>query len=133
MNPAFADTSYLVALHSSYDSLHDLANEFGKIYLNDLVTTEYVLVETSNFFSKPFARQLFGKFAQKLRAHHDVRILPSLSDLFNRGLALFEARPDKKWSLTDCISFVVMDDLGLAEALTADHHFEQAGFVALLT
>ena len=54
-------------------------------------------------------------------------------DLLNRrGLALYDERPDQEWSLTDCISFVVMADEGIAEALTGDHHFEQAGFVALL-
>jgi len=50
----------------------------------------------------------------------------------DRGLALYISRPDKDWSLTDCISFVVMKERGLTGALTADHHFEQAGFVALL-
>jgi hypothetical protein len=50
----------------------------------------------------------------------------------DRGLALYAARPDKEWSLTDCVSFLVMQDHGVTEALTADHHFEQAGFVALL-
>jgi len=48
------------------------------------------------------------------------------------GLELYARRPDKSWSLTDCISFVVMTDRGLTEALTGDHHFEQAGFRALL-
>lgn len=52
--------------------------------------------------------------------------------LWRRGLGLYAARPDKAWSLTDCISFVVMTDRGLTEALTGDHHFEQAGFRALL-
>jgi uncharacterized protein len=45
---------------------------------------------------------------------------------------LFNHRPDKDWSLTDCVSFVVMDDMGLREALSPDHHFEQAGFAILL-
>jgi hypothetical protein len=49
-----------------------------------------------------------------------------------RGWALYADRPDKYWSLTDCISFVVMKDHQITEALTGDHHFEQAGFVALL-
>ena len=58
-------------------------------------------------------------------------VSPSL-DLFEQGVELFAHRPDKQWSLTDCISFVVMQDRGLTEALTANHHFEQAGFVAML-
>jgi hypothetical protein len=59
-------------------------------------------------------------------------VVPASSELFDRGMSLYLARPDKKWSLTDCISFVVMEDRKVTEALTADHHFEQAGFVALL-
>jgi len=54
------------------------------------------------------------------------------TEVFSRGLLLFDSRADKEWSLTDCISFVVMEDRGLTDALTADHHFEQAGFRALL-
>ena len=48
---------------------------------------------------------------------------------YRRGLALYDERPDKDWSLADCISFVVMRDAGLVEALTGD---QQAGFAALL-
>ena len=61
-----------------------------------------------------------------------MTVVPASEDLFNRGEALYAARPDKDWSLTDCISFVVMRDREIAEALTGDHHFEQAGFTALL-
>jgi hypothetical protein len=52
--------------------------------------------------------------------------------LFDRGIARFSQRPDKSWSLTDCISFVVMEERGIREALTADHHFGQAGYVPML-
>jgi predicted nucleic acid-binding protein len=51
--------------------------------------------------------------------------------VYQAGFGLFAARPDKAWSLTDCISFAVMRERGLSEALTGDHHFEQAGFRAL--
>jgi hypothetical protein len=59
-------------------------------------------------------------------------IIPAEPQLYEEGIALYRARPDKDWSLTDCISFVVMKARGITEALTGDHHFEQAGFVALL-
>ena len=62
----------------------------------------------------------------------DFEIVPASPELFYRGIELFRVRPDKDWSLTDCISFVVMTDRGLSEALTGDKHFEQAGFKALL-
>ena len=60
-----------------------------------------------------------------------ITIVEPLEALYRRGLALYDARPDKEWSLTDCISFVVMADEGLTESLTGDGHFTQAGFKAL--
>jgi len=60
------------------------------------------------------------------------QLVRATSDLIQRGKKLYRDRADKEWPLTDCISFVVMHDRGLSEALTADHHFEQAGFRALL-
>jgi uncharacterized protein len=68
----------------------------------------------------------------KLREQPDVEIVPSTSDLFQRGTEFFSARPDKEWSLTDCISFVAMNERNITDALTSDHHFEQAGFRILL-
>jgi predicted nucleic acid-binding protein len=59
-------------------------------------------------------------------------IVETSGKLFRTGVAFYSRRPDKDWSLTDCISFVVMRDRGITEALTGDHHFEQAGFKALL-
>jgi uncharacterized protein len=132
MNMAFGDTCYFVALINSADSLHELACEFGEL-VDRIVTTEYVLVETANFFTKVELRQFFSEFAREIRASLTARIIPASTELFDRGLALFDSRPDKEWSLTDCISFVAMADLGITDALTADHHFEQAGFTALLT
>ena len=67
-----------------------------------------------------------------LRAQRDVEIVPATHELFERGCALFAQRGDKAWSLTDCTSFVVMRERDLEEALTADQHFEQAGFKRLM-
>ena len=58
-----------------------------------------------------------------------MRLTPELLD---RAVELFRSRADKNWPLTDCVSFVVMHDHKLTEALSADRHFEQAGFKALL-
>ena len=68
----------------------------------------------------------------KLRANPNITITAASAELFERGCRLYADRPDKDWSLTDCISFVVMEEKAITEALTADHHFEQAGFNALL-
>jgi hypothetical protein len=67
-----------------------------------------------------------------LQQQKELAILPASRPLLEEGLVLYESRPDKEWSLTDCISFVVMQKERIAEALTGDRHFEQAGFVALL-
>ncbi len=56
-----------------------------------------------------------------------MMIVRPTQDLFNRGLRFYDARPDKQWSLTDCISMVVMQESGIKDVLTGDHHFEQAG------
>ena len=61
----------------------------------------------------------------------ELTIIPDSDALYRRGLELYGQRGDKHWSLTDCISFVVMEQEGLREALTGDRHFAQAGFVAL--
>jgi hypothetical protein len=69
---------------------------------------------------------------ETLRESHDVLIVAPTLELFERGVEMFRQRPDKEWSLTDCISFVVMRDENIVDALTGDRHFEQAGFRALL-
>jgi predicted nucleic acid-binding protein len=76
-------------------------------------------------------REVFP-FLEFLRSHPKAFIVPTTDELFERGVRLYGSRPDKRWSLTDCISFVVMDEHRIADALTGDHDFEQAGFVALL-
>ena len=62
----------------------------------------------------------------------DMTIIPADRTTLQQGFDLYQQRPDKEWSLTDCISFVIMKREGITEALTGDHHFEQAGFIALL-
>ena len=80
----------------------------------------------------PVDRQTFISLHDALGTDPDVTIVPSDAGLFAEGLALYASRTDKEWSLTDCISFVVMQRHQLNEALTGDHHFDQAGFKALL-
>ncbi len=70
-------------------------------------------------------------FLETLPSLPEFRIEPFGVDLYRRGLKLYGDRPDKEWSLTDCISFVVMSERHLVDALTRDHHFKQAGFIPL--
>ena len=82
--------------------------------------------------SRAAFRSRFVEFYLWLRQHPRVRVVPVSEDLFHRGYELYAARGDKDWSLTDCISFIVMRDEGSPAALTHDQHFEQAGYKALL-
>lgn len=132
MTTVFADTSFYVALTSERDSLHPRAAEFLAGHPGGILTTKFVLLEVANFVRRAAVRQVFTDLMAIIRTDGQTTILPLSDDSFDRGESLFAARKDKDWSLTDCISFVVMQERGITDALTADHHFEQAGFVALL-
>jgi predicted nucleic acid-binding protein len=97
-----------------------------------MVTTRWVLTELANALGDSPIRVAAGRFLQRIEGDASFQIVHDSDGLYERGLALFASRPDKAWSLTDCISFVVMADMDLTEAVTRDRHFEQAGFRALL-
>jgi predicted nucleic acid-binding protein len=97
-----------------------------------LLTTAWVLVEPGNFMSQAHHRRAFVDLVRRLNATPRAVVLPPDGRLYEEGLRLYDGRPDKDWSFTDCISFVVMRERHVSEALSTDHHFEQAGFVALL-
>jgi uncharacterized protein len=128
----FGDAFHFIALLSTGDRWHARAVAINRQPPGQLVTTEWVLTEVGDAFSQPGARQKFIRLLDLLRKQPDVEIVSSTSDLFRRGTDFFSTRPDKEWSLTDCISFVVMNERGITDALTNDHHFEQAGFQILL-
>ena len=90
-----------------------------------------VLTEVADALARD-NREAFLSLFDLVRRNPLFRFTEATPGLFERGVALYRQRTDKAWSLTDCISFVVMSDEGITEALTGDHHFEQAGFVALL-
>lgn len=133
MPAVFADSFYFFALGNRRDPAHGRALTFSQSFQGRLVTHGFVLTEFADGCASPaHLRQAVAQTVNELRNNPFVTIVPSTEQLFQEGLVLFEQRPDKEWSLTDCISFVVMQRAGIAEALTGDHHFEQAGFVALL-
>jgi predicted nucleic acid-binding protein len=132
MKLTFSDSYYYMAFISVRDAGHEKAQAFSRSYRGKSVTTEWVLTEVADAFCAPEMRGVFLQLLSELRTQPGLQIVEATHDLFERGLTLFAARPDKAWSLTDCISFVVMQDHGITEALTADRHFEQAGFAPLL-
>ncbi len=132
MKPLFADTSGLVAYLNPDDEHHGAAVEYLESYLGRIVTTTWVLAELGNFLARGPQRQLFGPFVGTLRNERQFTLIPASEEMFERVADLYRRRPDKQWSLTDCASFLAMQDHKIREALTADHHFEQAGFRAVL-
>jgi predicted nucleic acid-binding protein len=90
------------------------------------------LTEVGDAMSAPRDRQRFLRLGNIIEYDPNTIIVPTADELYRKGVTLFGDRPDKAWSLTDCISFVVMKERSISEALIGDHHFEQAGFVALL-
>jgi predicted nucleic acid-binding protein len=135
MKSIFADTSYLVAQVDENDEYHARATEAAKFVGEvKLVISEMVLVEFLNFFAErgPNYRAMASNLVDFLRTMNNVQIEPQRSELFRLAHILYKSREDKKWSLTDCASFKIMESLGIKEALTHDHHFEQAGFHALM-
>jgi predicted nucleic acid-binding protein len=130
--PVFADTSFYAAIINRRDQVHARAKEAAGKCDGPIITSEYVLVETANFCLHGRQRAVYLMLVANLRATANVEIVPAETALFQRGLDLFGARPDKDRSLTDCISISIMQERGLRQALTADQNFEQAGFVALL-
>jgi predicted nucleic acid-binding protein len=132
MKAVFADTFYYIALLDANDSAHATAVAATRQLKSSTVTTAWVLLELANTLSASRNRGVFTRFLESLRANPDVLIYEADRELFDLGVRLYQNREDKEWSLTDCISFVVMTRDGINEALTGDHHFEQAGFVTLL-
>jgi len=131
----FLDTAYAVALASTTDEYHHhalaLADELEASGTR-LVTTWAVLLEIANALSKLQYRHAALRLLSSLQGDVSVEIVPLTGPLFEQALKLYSDRPDKEWGLTDCISFVVMETQGIRDALTADEHFQQAGFRALL-
>jgi predicted nucleic acid-binding protein len=132
MKPVFADTGFFLALINPRDQYHRSAAELNSGLSVPLLTTAWVLLEFANAISASRARERFERVLVRLRSESDATIIAPEPDLFDRGCQLYISRPDKEWSLTDCVSFVVMERDGLTDALTGDRHFEQAGFRALL-
>ncbi|HEY1628536.1 MAG TPA: hypothetical protein VGF52_01685, partial [Tepidisphaeraceae bacterium] len=92
----------------------------------------FVLVEIADALAAPAERPKFLELIQSLRSAASATIIPASSELLGQGMELYRRRADKNWPLTDCISFVVMNNHGVVDALTGDAHFVQAGYRALM-
>lgn len=134
MTLAFVDTGYLIALEAADDQHHVEALRHWRGYVQSrpqLVTTSFVLDEVATFFNSRGRHAKAVEIGERLLASPSVRLLHVDEDLFRAAWTYFRRREDKRFSLTDCISFVVMEQLGIETALAFDAHFVQAGFRTL--
>ncbi len=130
----FADTFYWLALARPRDPWHAAARRWaGANASTRIVTTDEVLTEFLNALAGtgPIGRAYAAATIHDIRSDPKVVVLPQTRTDFDAALALYEARPDKGYSLTDCRSMVALRALGISEVLTNDHHFTQEGFTIL--
>lgn len=135
MRAVFVDTFYWIARIDSHDQWHQRAKEASvSLAATPLLTTEAVLIGLLNYFSAygPEMRRAVAHIARRILHDPRVEVLAQPRESLLAGLVLFEARRDKGYSLTDCISMQAMRERGLIDVLTHDHHFTQEGFVILL-
>jgi len=131
----FLDAAYLIALGVPEDQHRAQALEFFQMIQmarTRIVTHHGVLFEVGSSLSKRKFRPAAIQLLESIQSSSVVEIVPLTEKLARTGWDLFQRRPDKEWSWADCISFVVMRERGIRQALTTDEHFEQAGFTALL-
>lgn len=131
----FLDTAFALALVNVNDLLHvsalSLADQL-QAQATRLVTSRPVLLEIGNSLAKLRYRFSAARILTSLEEDPSVEIVPLTDELYHEAFQLYRERSDKEWGLVDCVSFVIMQERGLTEALTPDRHFEQAGFHALL-
>lgn len=132
MPAIFIDTSYFLALVNNRDKYHQVAKAVAAQVQSPFVTSDAVLFELGNALAKPPHRQIGILALKQIQNDSEIEIVPISSDLLAETIALYQSRPDKTWGLTDCSSFIIMQQRQLEEALTTDKHFEQAGFKRLL-
>jgi uncharacterized protein len=131
----FLDTSFALAMENVDDPLHPAALKLERSLSganSPFVLHWGVILEIGDGYSKIGRRAKGIKILDRLLKEEGFQILPLTESLLSNGLSLYRSRLDKEWGLTDCLSFALMQQEGIREALTSDVHFRQAGFQALL-
>ncbi len=131
-NSLFIDTSFVVALINTTDLDHVRAVRLANKYKQyPLVTTDAILLEIENALSREYIHESLEIIAHFYTSER-VMIIHLNSLLLQRGIEMYNVYQPQRWDLVDCLSFVVMHEMGITEALTSDVHFEQANFIALM-
>ncbi|MDP2895063.1 MAG: PIN domain-containing protein [bacterium] len=135
MKRVFADACYWIALLNPKDRLHEAAERVSRdLGPCRIVTSEMVLVELLNGLGRygDDKRELGVRTVRRLDSDPNVEVVPQTSLQFRSAVERYASRLDKEWGATDCASFLLMEEKGMSEVLTADHHFKQAGFTILM-
>ncbi|MBI5651524.1 MAG: type II toxin-antitoxin system VapC family toxin [Chloroflexi bacterium] len=134
-NEVFLDSAFAIALSSPSDEFHQQAilwaDQLQKSKTR-LVTTRAVCLEIGNALAKLKYRQAAIKLLRSIENDPNIEITALSEELYRRAFQLYQERRDKEWGLTDCISFTLMQNRGIHQALTTDEHFQQIGFRVLL-
>ena len=134
----FWDASAFIALGNSRDGLHQSAIDVSQQLAEEkarIVTTSAILTEVANGLSRIGWRSMAERLIEAMISSTEMGVAEIIhieQKHWFQGWQLYKGRPDKEWGLTDCISFTIMEEKGITESFTADHHFEQAGFICLL-
>ena len=135
MSAYFADTSFWIAISSKRDQYHSKAvawRQFMARTKSQIVTTEAVLWEWLNALSDASMRATAVEGYRRVHSDPRIQVIAYQPEFNHAAVELYRSRTDKNWSLTDCLSFVIMKRHAISEALTTDRHFEQAGFRAIM-
>ena len=128
----FVDTLFVVAQINQRDQYHETASELADQYEGyPLLVTDAVLLEIGNALARNYRKEA-GEVIENFLTSEEVKVVHLTPQLFDRAFAEYKKYDDKEWGMIDCISFVVMRQEGVSQALTFDHHFEQAGFQILM-
>ncbi len=135
MRTVFADSAYWIAIFRRDDPWSDAARQASiRLGAARIVTVDEVLVEFLAAVSAagPVSRRRAAQFIRDILSDTSIEVYPQSRDSLLDGLALYEARSDKSYSLTDCVAMSAMRASGITQVLTTDHHFEQEGFQILM-
>ncbi|MEM1008997.1 MAG: PIN domain-containing protein [Myxococcota bacterium] len=128
LKPIFIDTGFVIALINQHDDYHPTAQKLSESYaVHPFITTDAVLMEIGNALARNFKSQGIA-IIQYFLESSEVDVIHTNPVLFQKAFELYNAYTDKSWGLTDCLSFVVMREMQITDALTFDQHFTQAGF-----
>ncbi|MBI3851214.1 MAG: type II toxin-antitoxin system VapC family toxin [Verrucomicrobia bacterium] len=131
MSLVLADAFYFVARLNRSHQHHERVVAFSRECRSRILTTDWVLMEVADALARSECRSRIRDFILHLRQAPGCEVIPASRELLDRAVKLYDQHTDKEWTLTDCVSFVVMRERGVTHALTEDHHFEQAGFTVL--